>query len=124
MWCRILTKLGRLAPGSGSIVSAIATASSRQPVVLGKPNNMLLDLIIENYHLNRASTLMIGDRIDTDILFGKAGGLGTLLVLSGVTHEVRCISFPDLIIQKNDLASIEVNPDYIANSIAELLHDH
>jgi len=41
--------------------------------VLGKPNANLLDLIIEKYHLNREKSLMIGDRLDTDIAFGKRG---------------------------------------------------
>jgi len=51
----------------------ISIIIQRTPVVLGKPNANLLDLIIEKYHLNREKSLMIGDRLDTDIAFGKRG---------------------------------------------------
>lgn len=53
---------------------------------------------------------MVGDRLDTDILFGKSGGVGTLLVLTGVTS-------------KGDLADIKADrvPDFVTGSVGDLL---
>jgi ribonucleotide monophosphatase NagD (HAD superfamily) len=56
---------------------------------------------------------MIGDRLDTDIAFGKRGGLGTLLVLSGVATE------KDL--TNTTTTNKAAHPDYVANSVAELV---
>ncbi|KAJ3397373.1 hypothetical protein HDU92_008364 [Lobulomyces angularis] len=78
---------GTLYPGTGALVSALATSLGRKPKVIGKPHQTMMDVIVENYHLNKSKTLMVGDRLNTDIEFGKAGGLQTLLVLTGVTTE-------------------------------------
>lgn len=61
------------------------------------------------YDLNRSRTLMVGDRLDTDIAFGKLGGLKTLLVLTGVTRET-------------DLEKAKVNPDHVISSLPDLLN--
>ena len=73
-------------PGGGSLVEALAAGSGRQPdVVAGKPSLDLLALV-DGGRLDRARACMVGDRLDTDILFGNAGGLrATLLVLTGVS---------------------------------------
>lgn len=98
-----------LLPGTGVIVSAVATAAGRDPIVVGKPNRMVIDLI-EREHFNgcweRERTLVVGDRLETDIAMGSAAGLQTLLVESGV-----------------DRANIESSPwkpDYILPSIKSL----
>jgi 4-nitrophenyl phosphatase len=76
--------------------------------VLGKPHQTMLDVIIGKYDLDRTKTLMIGDRLDTDIAFGKLGGVQTLLVMSGVTsHE--------------DLKQSKVKPDYVLDGFGDLL---
>jgi len=75
-----------LVPGGGSIIASLESGSGRQPdVVAGKPSLQLLDLI-DDGKLDRRRTCMVGDRLDTDILFGNKGGLGsTLLVLTGIS---------------------------------------
>jgi phosphoglycolate/pyridoxal phosphate phosphatase family enzyme len=75
-----------LVPGGGSLVAALETGSGRAPdVVAGKPSLQMLDLI-DGGALDRARTCMVGDRLDTDIAFGNAGGLrATLLVLTGIS---------------------------------------
>ncbi|KAF1794791.1 Nitrophenylphosphatase-like domain [Phytophthora cactorum] len=55
--------------------------------VCGKPSQDLLQTIIATYKLDPSRTCMVGDRLSTDIEFGNAGGLNTLLVLTGITHE-------------------------------------
>lgn len=74
---------GGLAPGAGAMVAAIAAASGRRPTVLGKPHDPTYDCIARLHHLDAARTCMVGDRLDTDIAFGRRHGLQTLLVYSG-----------------------------------------
>ena len=73
-------------PGAGAIVAAIETASGVSPeIYAGKPSGFLLELLKGN-HVDMSRTLVVGDRLDTDITFGKAGGAGlTVLTLSGVS---------------------------------------
>jgi len=101
---------GRVEPGSGSIVAAIATASGTEPEVIGKPNAAAVRLILNSVHANPRDAVMIGDRIDTDIACGKAAGIRTVLVLTGTTGsdavgrlepELR----PDVVL--NDLGGLE-----------------
>nr|CCA16472.1 4nitrophenylphosphatase putative [Albugo laibachii Nc14] len=75
-------------PGGGSVVKFMETAIGRPPdAVIGKPSQDFLKRIVEMHSLQIAKTCMIGDRLSTDIEFGRVGGLQTLLVLSGVTAE-------------------------------------
>lgn len=75
----------RLDPGSGSIVRAIATCAEREPHVIGKPNPDLLILSLFGTDILPAEALVVGDRLDSDILAGERGGFPTHLVLTGVT---------------------------------------
>jgi phosphoglycolate/pyridoxal phosphate phosphatase family enzyme len=75
---------GRFVPGAGSIVAAIQTCSGAKPFVVGKPNRFLIDSIREDFHVDPTETLVVGDRLDTDIQAGKNGGCDTFLVLTGV----------------------------------------
>ena len=95
---------GRYFPGAGAILQSITTAcrlrkgshvrstSLEEPGtydLIGKPNPFTIDLIKEEHGLSENSrTIMIGDRPNTDILFGKAGGLDQCLVLSGVVRSL------------------------------------
>lgn len=78
------TELGDL-PGGGSIVAAISTASGQKPFVVGKPNTFSLELILKSCGTDRASALLVGDRLDTDIDVGSRAGMDTVLTLTGVT---------------------------------------
>jgi phosphoglycolate/pyridoxal phosphate phosphatase family enzyme len=75
-------------PGAGGMVAALRATTGREPIILGKPSQSLLQLILKSCHLDPKRTCMVGDRLDTDILFGIKGGLSyTLLVMTGVTNE-------------------------------------
>jgi len=79
---------GIILPGGGSVVTSVETGLQASPVNCGKPESMLFDLVNQaagGLDVNR--TLMIGDRVDTDILFGQRSGIRTLLVFSGVTRK-------------------------------------
>jgi 4-nitrophenyl phosphatase len=78
---------GRLIPGAGSIVAAVKTCAGRDPVVIGKPNPFLVQLVLDETGIGAFDTLVVGDRYETDIVSGQAAGCDTLLVLTGVTHE-------------------------------------
>lgn len=86
----------QLVPGGGVIVGAVALGAGREPdVVAGKPSLGLLDIIADIGGLDRSATCMVGDRLDTDILFGNNGALAaSLLVLTGVTRKEDLEKFP------------------------------
>lgn len=74
-----------VAPGSGSIVAAIATAAEREPLSMGKPEPGMLLGILESYGLQPEQAAMVGDRLDTDIACAHRAGIGALFVATGVT---------------------------------------
>jgi 4-nitrophenyl phosphatase len=78
---------GRLEPGAGSIVAAIQTCAGVQPVVVGKPNPYLIELIMQDAGVSPAETLVVGDRTDTDIEAGRRAGCDTHLVLTGIATD-------------------------------------
>lgn len=55
-------------------------------MVVGKPNPLLIRQLMDQNGLTASSTLMVGDRLDTDIMFGNGGGVSTALVLTGVSE--------------------------------------
>lgn len=72
-------------PGNGSIVKSIEVSSQRQAINVGKPSKILVDLLQNEYKFDIGRTLMVGDRLDTDVKFGKDGGMKSALVLTGCT---------------------------------------
>ncbi|RMX63177.1 hypothetical protein DD238_005872 [Peronospora effusa] len=79
---------GAIIPGGGSLVRMLECAIGYPPeAICGKPSQDLLQTIIATYKLDPSRTCMVGDRLSTDIEFGNAGGLQTLLVLTGITQE-------------------------------------
>ena len=71
---------------------ANAGSTKREPTVVGKPAEFMLANIAETFGLKRDQICMVGDRLDTDILFGQHGGLTTMLVLSGKTPPTHGIT--------------------------------
>lgn len=78
---------GKLLPGAGTIVGTLRISSGREPVALGKPSQAMMDCIKAKFKFNPERACMVGDRLNTDMVFGTEGGLGTLMVLSGVEKE-------------------------------------
>jgi 4-nitrophenyl phosphatase len=98
---------GRTFPGTGTFVAAVAACSKRQPLIMGKPHPTMLECIVENLHLDPKRTCMVGDRLDTDIRFGQHGGMGTLLVMTGITT-------PEI------LKESSIHPDYVVDRFVSL----
>lgn len=78
---------GLILPGAGSIIESVAYSSGRQPIACGKPSQNMLDAVVADKKLDRSRSIMVGDRLNTDMKFGNDGGLGTLLVLTGIETE-------------------------------------
>ncbi|KIM41240.1 hypothetical protein M413DRAFT_445277 [Hebeloma cylindrosporum] len=76
-----------LLPGAGAISAPLRYALGKDPVCTGKPASTMLDCVKAKVHFDPERTIMVGDRLNTDILFGKNGGLTTLLVFTGITSE-------------------------------------
>lgn len=98
-------------PGTGSIVSAIQVAAGKDPKVIGKPNTLAFEAIHAIHpEVDACATLMVGDKLQTDVAFGLACGMRTLLVESGVHSESEAKQLP-----------LSDQPHFVATSIAELL---
>jgi len=76
---------GGTVPGAGSLVISVATATGREPLTIGKPEPPSLQAILTVSGSPAERTVMVGDRLDTDILVGNRLGTQTVLVLTGVT---------------------------------------
>lgn len=73
-------------PGSGAIVNAVAGAAEREPeAVLGKPDKVTGDLVLDRVGCGPESCLLVGDRLDTDVAMGERAGMETALVLTGAS---------------------------------------
>lgn len=99
---------GGLVPGAGSIVAAVATASATPPVVIGKPEPLMIELAIERMGVDPEHAVMIGDRLDTDIVAGHRAGLLTVLVLTGAST-------------REEIATAPILPDLVFNDLPSLL---
>eukprot|EP00211_Chloroparvula_japonica_P014695 CAMPEP_0119134096 /NCGR_PEP_ID=MMETSP1310-20130426/15535_1 /TAXON_ID=464262 /ORGANISM="Genus nov. species nov., Strain RCC2339" /LENGTH=255 /DNA_ID=CAMNT_0007124841 /DNA_START=133 /DNA_END=896 /DNA_ORIENTATION=+ len=77
----------RLLPGGATSVVCLETCTKQSPVVVGKPEKFLMDLIIAEHNVDVTRAVMIGDNLLTDILFGGNAGMDTIFVESGVSSE-------------------------------------
>ena len=96
-----------LVPGAGAIMAALVTASGVEPVVVGKPAPFMIELARERLKTSREETLIVGDRLETDIAGGQAAGCPVALVLSGVSTQAMASAWtphPDFVVP--DLAAL------------------
>ena len=96
-----------LAPGAGSILAAIQTATGVAPKIIGKPEPTMYRQAMARLGANPADTAALGDRLETDILAAQRTGVLSLLVLSGATNRAL-------------LAGSEIQPDLVFEDIADL----
>jgi 4-nitrophenyl phosphatase len=94
-------------PGAGAWTSVITTATGVQPIVAGKPFPFLMDLSLEKLGTGKEETLVVGDRLDTDIAAGQAVGCPTALVLSGISTRQQADAWePKVDIIADDLGTL------------------
>lgn len=96
-----------IVPATGSLAALIEKATNKSPFFIGKPNPFMMRSALNYLGVHSEDTVMIGDRMDTDIVSGVMSGLETVLVLSGVMAE-------------EDIQQYPYRPTHIVRSIADL----
>lgn len=81
-------------PATGAVASLITTATGRAPYYVGKPNSLMMRSALNRIDAHSETTVMVGDRMDTDIIAGLEAGLRTVLVTSGSTPPEQVGTFP------------------------------
>jgi arabinose operon protein AraL len=99
---------GEIPDCAGMIAAVEAVTSRAVEVIVGKPSPIILDVALRALGVTAADAVIVGDRIETDIVMGKRLGLATVLVLSGITTA-------------DDPRIAELAPDLVLPSIRELL---
>jgi glycerol-1-phosphatase len=100
-----------LLPGNGAFVKVLSDVTGREPVVVGKPELELHRMGVERAAAVRP--LVVGDRLDTDILGAVRAGSDSLLVLTGVTDRAQLLAAP-----------AQMRPTYVASDLRGLLEPH
>ncbi len=96
-----------IAPGNGTLVSAVHTAVGRLAVVAGKPERPIFDEAVARFAAD--SPLFIGDRLDTDIAGAQTAGMASALVLTGIDRPKHLLAAPS-----------HSRPDFILSDLREL----
>jgi NagD protein len=97
-------------PATGAVAALIARASGVEPYFVGKPNPLMIRSALNAIGAHSETTVMIGDRMDTDIVAGLEAGLETVLVLTGVSARA-------------DVDKFAYRPTRVIESIGDLLYD-
>lgn len=95
-----------LVPGAGSLVALVQYATQQKPIMIGKPETIIMDMARQKYHAPVDDVIMVGDNYNTDILAGIRDGIDTLLVYTG-------FSSPE------DITHVKIKPTYEVNSLDE-----
>jgi len=83
-----------LVPACGAMAALIETASGTRPFFVGKPNPLMMRTALNYLDIHSEDTVMVGDRMETDIIAGVESGMETILVLTGVTHREDVRRYP------------------------------
>ena len=95
-------------PATGSVAALITRATGREPYYVGKPNPLMMRSALNRLEAHSETTIMVGDRMDTDVIAGIEAGMRTILVLSGSTSQEKVGTFP-------------YRPTMVKESIAEIV---
>jgi 4-nitrophenyl phosphatase len=96
-----------ITPGAGAILAFLEAATGVKPFIVSKPEQVMFQQAMARMGSQAETTVMIGDRLETDILGGQHAGLKTILVLSGVSTEA-------------DIEQMGIQPTWIFRDIGEL----
>jgi NagD protein len=97
-----------LLPATGSVAALISTATGRTPYFIGKPNPLMMRSALNALEAHSETTVMVGDRMDTDIISGLEAGIRTVLVTTGSTRPDQVETFP-------------YRPTRVVDSVADLV---
>ncbi|MGT2757081.1 TIGR01457 family HAD-type hydrolase [Streptococcus ovuberis] len=95
-----------LLPGAGSLIALLEAATRVEPIIIGKPQAIIMDKALERLGIDKSEALVVGDNYLTDIRAGLDNGIDSLLVLTGFTN-------------REDLAHLTPKPTHIRESLAE-----
>jgi NagD protein len=95
-------------PATGAVAALIREATGRSPYFIGKPNPLMMRSALNRLEAHSETTVMVGDRMDTDIISGLEAGLRTMLVTTGSTRPGEVETFP-------------YRPTRVVDSIADLI---
>jgi NagD protein len=95
-------------PATGAVAALISRATGVEPYYVGKPNPLMMRSALNRLDAHSETTVMIGDRMDTDIISGLEAGMRTVLVLTGSTRATQVDRFP-------------YQPTRVVDSIADLV---
>src|SRR6266487_2206060 len=98
---------GGIVPATGAVAALISAATGIKPYFVGKPNPLMMRTALRAINAHSEESVMIGDRMDTDIIAGIESGLRTILVLTGVTSREQIERFP-------------FRPTWVCESIADV----
>jgi NagD protein len=93
---------GGVAPACRALIAPIEIASGTRAYFCGKPNPLMMRTGLDILGCHAREAVMVGDRMDTDIIAGMEAGMTTVLVLSGVTSQremERCSYQPDIVLE-------------------------
>ena len=98
-------------PGCGAMAALIERATGVEPFFVGKPNPLMMRSALNYLEVHSENTVIVGDRMDTDVVAGVQSGMDTILVLSGITREEEVGRYPYVPGKIVDsVADIEVTP--------------
>ena len=97
-----------LVPGAGALQAALTATTGVQPIVVGKPRPLMLELAMQQMDGTVEDTAMLGDRLDTDIQGANALGIPSILVLTGVSTREQAEQGP-------------IHPDVVVSDLSELM---
>jgi NagD protein len=83
-----------LLPATGAVAALVSRATGVDPYFVGKPNPLMMRSALNRLEAHSETTVMVGDRMDTDIISGLEAGLRTVLVTTGSTHPDQIETFP------------------------------
>lgn len=97
-----------IVPATGALISPIELATGKKAYFIGKPNPFMMRRAVKYLNAMSRETVIIGDRMDTDIIAGVEAEVDTVLVLSGVTAP-------------EDIGRFAYTPKYVMSGLAELV---
>ncbi len=95
-------------PDCGSMCFGIEKATGKMPIFIGKPQPTMINIVMKKFGIEKADTVVIGDRLYTDIASGVNAGVDTVMVLSGEATL-------------KDYFESEIKPTFVLNSVKDML---
>jgi NagD protein len=96
-----------LVPACGALAALLERTTGRSPFYIGKPNPLMMRYALNYLGMHSANTIMIGDRMDTDVIAGMMSGMDTILVLTGVS-------------KRKDIKRFPYRPTYVVESLLDI----